>query len=368
MTPRILSAVVTLCAFAATPLARAADAAPTSAQGTAVAPAAGTPTPKDPARAKVLFDEAVELARGGKFPEACQKLEESQRLHDGLGTAFHLAGCWQKIGRTASAYALFATVATRADEASQAERAALARERMQALGPKLSRLRIDLTEPAPQTQVYRDDVLVPESDWGKPIPVDRGSHELRVTAEGKKPWKNQVDVNEPSMTIAVAVPALASEPSKVAAVVPVAKPKAKAKPEPKPEPAAEPPSSGSGARTRAVVLGGVGAAALAFGIFESAQYADKNKEAESICPSGVNCTEQEIAAHQAAVDDAKQARTWAFIGVGVGGAAVAVATYLFFSAPHGSPPSDQKRSARLFNVEPVFDGRGKFGAALSGRF
>jgi len=367
MAPRVLSAGVMLFALAAAPLARAADAAPTSGQGDAVAPATGSAaaSSKDPARAKVLFDDAVELAREGKFPEACQKLEESQRLHDGLGTAFNLAGCWQKIGRTASAYALFETVAVRADALSQTERAALARSRMEALAPKLSRLRIDVAERTPQPQIYRDDVLIPESEWGKPIPVDRGSHQLRVTAEGKKPWTTKVDVTEPSMIIAVAVPALTSEPPPVAAV-PVAT--AKPEPEPKPEPAPEPQPSGSGARTRAAVLGGVGAAALAFGIFESAQYASKNREAETICPSGVNCTEQEISAHQQAVDDAKQARTWAFIGVGVGGATIAVATYLFFSAPSGSPPSDQKRSARLFHLEPVFDGRGKVGATFSGRF
>jgi hypothetical protein len=108
-------------------------------------------------------------------------------------------------------------------------------------------------------------------------------------------------------------------------------------------------------------------AALAFGAFETAKYVQNNHEAEGICPSGVNCTQAEITGHEQAVSDAKQARTWAFVGFGVGGASVAVATYLFVSAARKSPPADEKRAAKLA-VEPLVDGRGSWGAALHGSF
>ncbi len=195
------------------------------------------------AQARVLFDEAVELASAGNFQTACSKLEQSLELHDGLGTSFHLAGCWQKIGRTASAHAMFEQVANRARELGQTERERLARTRLEALTPKLSRVRIDLAERAPSTEVYRDDARVQASDWGKPVAVDRGSHVIRVTAPGKKPWTTQLDVNEPAIVMAVSVPALVDQPA------PAAVPIAKSQPKKQPEAPVEPQPSGNGART-----------------------------------------------------------------------------------------------------------------------
>lgn len=370
MTKWSSSALFALATLSSSGMVRAADAASSPrTTTTATAPSKGAPTATvvtvvdDPAGAKALFDEAVELGNQGRFPEACDKLEQSQKLHDGIGTSFHLAGCWQKIGRTGSAYNLFTEVATRADAGGQADRAEVARARAEALLPKVSRIRIDLAERAPHTEVYRDDARVPESDWGKPVAVDRGVHTLRVTAEGKKAWSTEVDVNAPAIMLAVMVPALADEAPAPAPVAAAAKPKEKPKAEPKPE--AEP--SGSGARTRAVIIGGVGVAALAFGAFETAKYLESNRDAKDICPSSVNCTEQDIAAHDKAVNDAKVARTWAIVGLGAGGATVALATYLFFSAPGKSTPADEKQSARL-TVQPVLDPRGNWGAALRGSF
>ncbi len=316
----------------------------------------------DPAGAKKLFDEAVELAQSGDFAAACPKLEQSLALHDGLGTQFHLAGCWAKIGRTASSYALFEKVANKSHELGQTEREGVAHARMEALLPKLSRVRIDVTSPAPKTEVKRDGVVVAESDWGKPIPVDRGAHEVVVSAEGKTPWSTKFDVNDPGVILAVQVPALNDVP-KEAPAAPAVEPK----PEPQaapPPPAPEPPPNNSGRRTLAIVVGGVGVAALAAGIFKGAEYIDKNNQAKSICPSGTNCTSDEIQAHQQAVDDARKARTWAYVGIGVGSAAVVGATVLFFTTPHAA---SSQRANRL-ELVPIADGRGTWGGVLHGSF
>jgi serine/threonine-protein kinase len=321
---------------------------------------------EDVALAKILFDKAVELASAGNFDEACRKLEKSLALHDGLGTSYHLAGCWQKTGRTASAYALFEKVADKAHELGQTERETVARGRMEALLPKLSRLRIDLPSPAaPRTAVQRDGERVAEGDWGKPVAVDRGSHEIRVTADGKVPWSTKISVTEPSTIMAVQVPELADAKKSEA-------PKAAAAPRPKPAPqlrraavpAPEAPRGGP-SRTVAIVSGGVGAAALAGGLLEGAQYLDANGDAKNVCPSGVNCTSDEIKTHDEAVDRARTARNWAYVGLGVGSVALAVGTYLFFTAPH--EPARNERASAL-NVEPLIDGQGTWGGALRGRF
>jgi hypothetical protein len=51
----------------------------------------------------------------------------------------------------------------------------------------------------------------------------------------------------------------------------------------------------------------------------------------------------------------------------VGSATIALATYLYFSAPRGSKPADEKKATALA-VEPIVDGRGTWGAALNGSF
>jgi hypothetical protein len=79
-------------------------------------------SPADSAAARSLFDEARALLQAGKAAEACPKLEESQRLDPGMGTMFNLAECYERVGKTASAWTMFLQVASRARAASQADR------------------------------------------------------------------------------------------------------------------------------------------------------------------------------------------------------------------------------------------------------
>lgn len=317
------------------------------------------------AEAQVLFDRAIELASAGNFGAACQKLEQSLALYEGLGTRFHLAGCWQKIGRTASAYRLFEVVAGKARDLGQAEREQAARARMQALVPKLYRVRIDVESRGRRTEVTLDDAIVPESDWRRPIPVDSGVHHLRVTAEAKQPWSAELNADTPGTLVAVVVPALTDAEAPKPKLGPAPPPKPAARPRPAPAVAPE-RSSGSGQRLVALGVGGVGVAALAFGIVEGVGYLKDNDTAKKLCPTSTNCTQSEIKRHGEAVSDAKTERTWAFVGIGAGSATLALATYLYLSASRVAP-ADERRAGRL-EVMPSFDGLGSYGAALCGAF
>jgi hypothetical protein len=172
-------------------------------------------------------------------------------------------------------------------------------------------------------------------------------------------------VTEPSLIIAVQIPELAdAQRAEAAKVVAAPAPEPAAKELPPATPAAEEPSGGP-SRTVAIVIGGIGAAALAGGLLEGAQYLDANGDAKNVCPSGVNCTDEEIATHREAVEKARTARTWAYVGIGVGTAALAVGTYLFFSAPRA--PAKNERASAL-GLEPLVDGQGTWGGVLRGRF
>src|SRR6516164_3682204 len=68
-------------------------------------------SPQDQAVAQSLYDEAKTLMNAKNFVQACPKLEESQRLDPSPATEFHLADCYEQVGRTASAWAAFLEVA-----------------------------------------------------------------------------------------------------------------------------------------------------------------------------------------------------------------------------------------------------------------
>ncbi|HEY3593994.1 MAG TPA: hypothetical protein VGL13_08970, partial [Polyangiaceae bacterium] len=161
----------------------------------------------DPAAARALFTEARQLAGEKKFDQACPKFEESQRLDPGIGTLFNLADCWDRIGRTASAWARFLDVAAAARGAGQAERERVARDRASKLEPKLSRLTLQVQSPASGERVSKDGVDIGAAEWGTPVPSDPGDHVIEATAPGKKAWKTTTALATGGAKVVVTVPA-----------------------------------------------------------------------------------------------------------------------------------------------------------------
>lgn len=338
----------------ATP-AQSKDRSAAAQSPSSASPAGGASNEAQVAQAQTLFNEAAELTSQGKFVDACNKLEASLELHDGAGTAFNLARCWQKIGRTASAHAMFETVLRKTTELGQTERADAAREKLLALTPKLSYLRIELSERAPGTEIRRAGEIVPESDWNKAVAVDPGEYELRVTAEGREPWSLEVKVVDPASTVSVIVPQLTNKPK------PVAK-KPLAKPQPKPAPVAE--KSGSNLnRTIGIGAAAVGVGGIALGIVKGVQYMGLHDDAKAVCPASVNCTADEIARHDELLADSRSARNWSYVGFAVGGVALASAGYLLFIAPSGK----EKPKVGRIDATPLL-GPDLVGASLEGSF
>lgn len=107
-------------------------------------------SPAQSAAAQALFDSARALRTEGKIAKACARFEENLRLDVGIGTQFNLADCYERIERTASAYALYREVASSARRMGQMARATAAAERNRDLAQRLSSLTLNVAfEPPP---------------------------------------------------------------------------------------------------------------------------------------------------------------------------------------------------------------------------
>jgi hypothetical protein len=206
-------ALATLVTLAA-PAQLAWAAAPT--KGAAQAERAPTqdrpPSAPDRAAAQALFDEGRELMEAGRHAEACPRFEESERLEPGLGTRFHLATCYEAVGRLASAHALYLEVAAEAATRKQEARERVARQRAGEVEPKLSRLTIEVPyASSPALRVERDGALVGPAQWGLAVPVDPGKHRINAAAPGRVSWTTEVDVPGDAGVTRVNVPPLAEQ-------------------------------------------------------------------------------------------------------------------------------------------------------------
>jgi hypothetical protein len=296
----------------------------------ALAPAAArAQSPSDQATAEALFKEARNLMTAGRYPEACPKLAESQRLDPSAGTLLNLATCYEKNGQLASAWVTFKSAATAAQNANEPERARMARARVADLEPKLATLSIAVAPAAdvPGLVVKRDGETVGRAGWGTPIPVDPGAHAIEASAPGRRPWQSQAVVEGPAAKASIEVPPLAEE-----AAAPATAPPAPVSPPPPAPPAPPPPSSpGSTLRVLGVVTGVVGLGGIAvgsvFGLFARGHQSDAGPHCNgSVCDAtGVSD-----------LDDARSAAQVSTLGFVAGGAVLAGGVVLYLVAPRAS--------------------------------
>jgi len=234
------------------------------------------------AAAEALFNQGRDLMTATKFAEACPKFEASQQLDPGLGTMLNLAECYEKLGRTASAWAEYREAIPLARAAGSQARLDLATQRAQALQGRLSTLTIRATSDNSdaQLEVRRDGVALQAAELGSPIPVDPGEHVIEATAPGKHPWSSKVQVAGDAAKVSVEIPKLqaASEP---ASTPPASTPVVTTSPESTPPPSDKPASSAQ--KLTGLVVGGAGVVGLGFGTFFGLQASSKWSDAKEKC-------------------------------------------------------------------------------------
>ena len=292
------------------------------------------PTPQDQAAAQVLYDDGRAMMKAQAYAQACPKFEESQRLDPTVVTLFNLADCYEHTDRKASAWSAYLEVAASSKRAGRSDREAVAREKANALQPKVSKLIVNVPANvrAEGLVVLRDGQPVGDAQWGSAIPVDNGKHVFEAKAPGKKPWRDETLVKGDGALVTIEVPLLADAPKApdpptlVAGVDKSGNPAA----------ASDTATEGNSRRTISLVIGGVGVAGLAvgaaFGLTALSKNAASNESGRCV---NNQCTQEGLELRSSARSSGT-ASTVAFIaGVGL----VGTGAVLYLTAPKGTKVS-----------------------------
>jgi hypothetical protein len=227
------------------------------------------------AAAESLFDDGVRAMKAGHFADACPKLEESERIDPGIGTLLYLGECYERTGRTASAWATFREAASSGQAQGETERARVAAARADRLQTGLSKLTVRVAPDTAQLsslRVTRDNVAVASAQFGIAIPVDPGKYHMIASAEGYESFEADVDIAANGDSKTLDIPALKAAPKAAPTVVGVApvvptSPTASASPTTDTTAPVDsvPPAASSGQRTAAYITGAIGVVGLGVG-------------------------------------------------------------------------------------------------------
>lgn len=286
-----------------------------------VDPAPALAQSTDRVLADALFREGRALMEQEKIREACAKFAESYRLDRALGTLINLALCHEKEGRTATAWAEFNEAAAEA-AAEKDDREPFARKHVAALAAELPRLALAVAPEASallSLEIRLDGAALGRAAWSSPLPIDPGEHEIRATAEGKRPWSANVIIPKGAGVTSLSVPALEDLP------------KPDRPPSPPPASPAE-PRSGSAQRTLGWVAGGGGVAGLAVGTVFGLHALSLKSERDAHCSSGNLCDQEGVDKD----GEARSAATISTIGFVAGGVLAATGVVLILTAPKDS--------------------------------
>jgi serine/threonine-protein kinase len=304
------------------------------------------------AAAEAIFDQGKQLMQSGDYRQACSKFEASQKLDQGIGTLLYLADCYEKLGRTASAWATFKEASSMAGAQGQESRQKLAAQRARALEPNLIKLTIDV---APEDEsilgfeVRNDGVAVPSAQFSAAFPIDPGAHRIEASAPGKKSHSEVVNVTRG--TAHVSIPKLEDLPtpaSSAAEGTPTPPATAgstasqlsapslatdSATPATNSDPSKE---HGGTQRALAYVAGGLGVVGVGLGTYFGFAALHDNSSSKADCNPNPNICGS--AGYQQRQDALREARI-STVAVTAGGALLATAAVLYFTAKpsHANP-------------------------------
>lgn len=293
------------------------------------------------AAAEGLFDQGREAMRKGDFVSACGLLERSQQIDPAVGTLLYLGECYEKNGRTASAWATFRDAASSARAVGQLDRAELANERAERLTPVLSKLTLEVSETVraiPGLVLRRQGQVVPPAAWNVAVPLDPGRYRIEASAPGYRDWSDTVEVSDGASRTRAAIPPLQPAPGSEPGAAEAGHSTGSSAPG---------ASNALAARARqrdaapapilAYVLGGAGVVGIGLGSYFGLRAISKNSEAEEQCATATLCQQSGLDL----TDEANSAASISNIAFGLGFAALAGGVVLYLTAPDPGAESPQ---------------------------
>jgi hypothetical protein len=248
-----------------------------------------------------------------------------------------LADCYERIGRTASAWTEFKAAEGLA-RARGDQRAEVARGRAQALEPKLERVTIVVAPTVPRVglHVLLDGAPVAPEEWGLAVTVDPGDHVVIASAAGHPDRTIPVHVGPEAPTSTVHIDSIAEAPAPAGTpVAPSVAPPPEPSAAPTPPSAAGTPSATNPGATNRWVGIGVGAVGIVgLGVGSAFGLAAESKESQSnkvnFCDPSDHCSPDGLSLRKDAANAANISTAFFVIG----GVAVAAGVVLYLTAPH----------------------------------
>ena len=155
---------------------------------------------RDPAAAEALYKAGRDLVAKGDWDAACPKFEASMSLDPVASTLINIAKCNEHFGHLARAWADYKRALVLNQDTPGAERRKtlgdIATRGIEALEPRLPRMRIAVSDRPEGLRVTRDGQELPLAMLGEVVPVDPGSHEVSATAPGYGLDKQTVKAEE----------------------------------------------------------------------------------------------------------------------------------------------------------------------------
>jgi tetratricopeptide (TPR) repeat protein len=167
-----------------------------------------------------LFEQGRRLRSEGQFASAAEKFEGASRLMRTYGILLNLAECYEKLGRTASAWTTWREAEFVARSQQNKEDEGRAAQRVRELEPRLSYLTITVSEWNRPTDfaITCNGVPVPKAAWSSPLPIDPGAQRIVASAKGYRTWQTELQIRQDVHQQATTVPALDLEPTAAPAV------------------------------------------------------------------------------------------------------------------------------------------------------
>jgi hypothetical protein len=294
-------------------------------------------------RAQTLFLEGRQAIDANDWNTGCPKVRESLGLFAVANSLFTVAQCDERDGHLIAALEHWNRGMALVDATDP--RAAVAKDRIATLEPRVPRIRVVIPAASASATVWLDGVQLEPAALAAPLRVDPGKHVFVVRAKGRQDNRREIDIAEKERTEFVANIGAAD----TAGPTPTATSSASS--------STAPPPPMHPRKVAGFVVGGVGAASL---IVSAVTGNEMSSVHQTLDTSG--CAKSAKGCFSTDIDKYKNLYLSSAITFGVGLAGVGAGVIMILTAP--KKPDDKPANALLVPMAVP----GGAGIGLSGRF